>query len=89
MVNTKKVSPRCEATAKMLQALRPHAVIDWIEIEVAFDRSTNFTAVQNALKEGLRTERTSWVIPLNEGPGGAATRFLIKIVVADRKLTHL
>lgn len=79
MVSDKTRAPKCEVTAKLLRVLRPHAVVDWIEIDVTLASSSNFTAIQNAMKDGLRTDRTSWITPLEKGPGGAATRFLIKM----------
>lgn len=53
------------------------ALVDFVVIGVVFARSTNAQTVQKVLRRFLPWD--SWIEPLNEGPGGAASMFFITI----------
>lgn len=53
-------------------ALRFRAVVDWIELQIMTVTPSNFNTVK------ARTG-ASYVEPLNEGAGGAATQFLVRL----------
>lgn len=70
---------RTEASLADLSLFRARAVIDWIELEIHTARSTNFPTVQDRVRASLGGCRRAWIEALDEGPGRAATRFLVRV----------
>lgn len=60
-----------------LNAFRTRAVIDWIEIAVLLDRSTQFQWIQQAIKPIIG--RMPYVKSLFASPNAASNRFVITI----------
>jgi hypothetical protein len=62
-----------------LARFRARAVIDWVDIEVETQSPTNFHTVQDRVGAILGAGRKTWVEAVGKGPGGTATRFVIRL----------